>query len=320
MKRITINIIFIFFIIKVNWAETTLYNNKVNADQIKKFKDFKTQLQIRSVDLNYIIDTGAKKNVGPALVNPLFTTQLLDINYNDKIQGVFVDINGEQRFYPYNILVRHYIINDVIQGHYILITYCPLCSASIVYNRNVGGRILEFYASGKVYESNLVMYDDLSESLWSQAKGEAIVGSYAGQKLEVLPFQILSYEELQLKYPQAKLLDFNTGYAYDYSFNPYLDYLGTDKLYYPISYVNQQFPAKTIMYIFNINNKSVAFRVKDLESDVVQKEIAHNTITIKKFGGEITVSTNDKIIPGYYELWFAWANLHRQNGIFLPLK
>ena len=75
-----------------------------------------------------------------------------------------------------NILVWHEIVNDIVGGEPVAVTYCPLCFTNQVFKRTIDEQVVEFGTSGKLYNSNLVMYDRTSETLWSQALGQAIVG------------------------------------------------------------------------------------------------------------------------------------------------
>lgn len=159
------------------------------------FKNFKTNTDKKSIDLSLLLSGGPGKDVIPAINNPKFVP-LTKTKLKDDVLGIYVSFEGEARFYPYNILTWHEIVNDKIGHTHFAITFCPLCGSAIVYNRNIKGEILRLGVSGLLYESNLVMYDDKTESFWSQVRGEAIVGDYTGTKLEVLSMQRISLWKL----------------------------------------------------------------------------------------------------------------------------
>jgi hypothetical protein len=120
--------------------------------------------------LTLIYDGGPGKDGIPTISDPQFLS--LDAAKTKPSEwGVLVSIKDKHRFYPYNILVWHEIVNDSMAGKEYAVTFCPLCGSAIVFDRKVGGEILHFGISGKLYESNLLMYDDKTESLWSQAMG-----------------------------------------------------------------------------------------------------------------------------------------------------
>lgn len=325
MKLIKLFLAFLIVIFLINnfYAETTRFTRKVTKEDEDRFKEFRTPLEVRDVHLYNIIETGLKKDQIPALTNPV----LIPINfsqYDDSTMGVLVNLNGEQRFYPFEVLAVHQIINDSISNTHYLVTYCPICASSTVYDREVSGGILEFRNSGKMYESNLVLFDTMTESLWAQAKGEGVVGDFTGTKLEILPFQIISFQDLKMKYPEAKVLGIFTGYNYNYSFDPFEDYfndyLQTERTVYSVTYLDKRLPAKAVMYVFYFDNKSIAFRKKDLDNGTIEKKIGDKIISIVRKGDEIKVYNNGKYIPGYLELWFAWVNYHQQDGLILDIK
>ena len=93
-------------------------------------------------------------------------------------------VNGDARAYPLKILIWHEIVNDTVGGVPVTVTYCPLCNSAIVFERTVDGRVLDFGTTGKLRNSDLVMYDRQTESWWQQFSGTAIVGAMTGTKLD----------------------------------------------------------------------------------------------------------------------------------------
>jgi hypothetical protein len=130
----------------------------------------------------------------------------------------------DARAYPLQILIWHEIVNDVVGGDPVLITFCPLCNASIVFDRRVGEQVYEFGTSGLLRNSDLVMYDRSTESLWQQLTGEGIVGKHAGDRLSFIPSSIVSFDEFGKAYPDGKILSKDTGYTRNYGSNPYVGY------------------------------------------------------------------------------------------------
>src|SRR5213594_2046127 len=141
------------------------------------------------VPLDQIVSGGPPPDGIPSIDSPKFNS----VNDGNKFLGdsdkvVGININGDIRAYPLQILVWHEIVNDNVGGTPVAVTYCPLCFTNQVFNRTVNCQTVEFGTSGKLYNSNLVMYDRTSNSLWSQALGQAIVGNHAGVKLDRIPF------------------------------------------------------------------------------------------------------------------------------------
>ena len=141
-----------------------------------------TNTRQASIDIDLVLSGGPGKDGIPALTKPAFVS-IAESNENDSFRGILVTMGGEQRFYPYSILVWHEIVNDSIGDQHFSVTFCPLCGTGIVYNREFDDTVLEFKVSGLLYESNLLMYDTATESLWSQSLGKAVVGDRLGDTL-----------------------------------------------------------------------------------------------------------------------------------------
>jgi hypothetical protein len=102
-------------------------------------------------------------------------------------------IGSPGRAYPVRILIWHEIVNDTIGERPVAITYCPLCNSALGFDRRLGERVLTFGTSGKLYLSDLVMYDRQTESLFSQIEGRAIAGVLAGVELDRVPVQTVTW-------------------------------------------------------------------------------------------------------------------------------
>jgi hypothetical protein len=137
---------------------------------------------------------------------------------------LLVEHAGEVRAYPLGILTFHEIVNDEVGGDPLLVTYCPLCNSALVFERTVDGEVLDFGTSGRLWHSNLVMYDRSTRSLWSQFTGEVIVGARVGETLTRLPLQMVAWEDVAERWPDAEVLSRDTGHSRPYGENPYTGY------------------------------------------------------------------------------------------------
>lgn len=273
----------------------------------------------RLVPLDKILNGGPGKDGIPALTSPEFVS-ISEISFPGDTLGVLISFNGETRYYPYNILLWHEVVNDNIGDNFFAVTFCPLCGSAIVFNREVGGEVLEFGVSGLLFESNLIMYDKKTESLWSQVRGESIVGELAGEKLEVLVMQLIEFSKLKAEFPNTKVLSKNTGFNRNYEYNPYGDYDESDAIYFPISVKDDRFPLKEVMYVIPFKDKSIAVQQLELEDGQTEEmEVDDSIIYLRRNGSEIVAQTDGKVLPGYYEMWFSWAIHHQDNGIVWPL-
>ena len=134
-------------------------------------------------------------------------------------------INGDARAYPLQILTWHEIVNDEVGGVAVTVTFCPLCNSAIVFNRQLNDTIYDFGTSGLLRNSDLVMWDRQTESLWQQFTGEAIVGELTGMQLEFLPSAIISYADFRAAYARrARFSPARLAIAASYGTNPYAGY------------------------------------------------------------------------------------------------
>ena len=185
----------------------------------------RTDFSKRTVALEEIESGGPPKDGIPAIDQPRLVAASVASSWLDSREPVIaLEHRGEARAYPLQILIFHEIVNDTIGGTPVAVTFCPLCNASIVFDRRVGGKALEFGTTGKLRKSDLVMYDRQTESWWQQFTGKGIVGQYAGATLEQMPSTIASFADFRRAYPQGKVLSRATGYARPYGRNPYRGY------------------------------------------------------------------------------------------------
>lgn len=155
---------------------------------------------------------------------------------DDRVVGVV--INGEARAYPVRVLNWHEVVNDVVGGVPIAVTYSPLSDSVVVFDRRVGDVVLEFAHSGLVYNSNLLMYDlqeaTAASSLWSQLRFEAISGPQAGTMLTVLPMSVARWAAWLAEHPETTVVRGTEAYKKQYRKNPYGQYFATADLQYPV--------------------------------------------------------------------------------------
>jgi len=136
-------------------------------------------------------------------------------------------IGADARAYPLRVLIWHEIVNDTVGATPVAVTYCPLCNTALVFERASDGRTLDFGTTGKLRNSDLVMYDRQTESWWQQFTGDAIVGAMTGRQLRLIPSRLESFAVFRQRFPQGKVLVPNDPGARDYGANPYVGYDAT---------------------------------------------------------------------------------------------
>jgi hypothetical protein len=216
----------------------------------------------------------------PAIDEPRFLdTQHVDFLDDDE-PVLAMDVDGDARAYPIQIMTWHEIVNDTVGGVPVAVTYCPLCNTAIAYDRRVGDRVLDFGTSGMLYNSALVMYDRQTESLWTHFTGEAIVGHLVGTELELLPVQTVAWRDWREAHPDGLVLSRDTGHDRDYGRNPYPGYDDVDDP--PFLYdgpVDGRYPAKTRLVGIREAGEAVGIVLDHLlDERVIEVEVAERPL------------------------------------------
>ena len=201
-----------------------------------------------STDAMTIVESGAGKDAIPSIDNPNFTSaNTADYYLSDDGFGLDVNLGGEHRFYPYQILVWHEIVNAVQGGTAIAVTYDPLCGSGAVYEREVAGTTYDFGTSGKLWNNNVLMYDRQTNSLWSQILGTAVDGQLKDARLARLTSSTMLWSDWKAAYPGGLVLSRSTGAIRDYTSNPYGDYANNLDVYFPLSTMDNSRPIKEVV-------------------------------------------------------------------------
>jgi hypothetical protein len=236
------------------------------------------------VPLDQIVSGGPPPDGIPSIDNPKFiSVQEASKFLEDSELVLGLNINGDIRAYPLQILVWHEIVNDEIGSIPVAVTYCPLCFTNQVFNRTIddGQEVVEFGTSGKLYNSNLVMYDRTSKSLWSQAMAEGIVGKYAGTKLERVPFDVAYWKEWKQLYPDSKILSRDTGSNRPYGVDPYGDYYTNSDVLFPISNRDDRLGLKEIVVGFENKGQYKAYKLQEIEDNKdINDQVNGKSITL----------------------------------------
>lgn len=169
-----------------------------------------------------IISGGVPRDGIPPIDDPVFDDLETARGWlADQSPVLVFELDGDARAYPLAIMTRHEIVNDVFGDRAVAVTYCPLCNSAIVFDRAVDGAVLRFGVSGMLRNSDLVMWDSLTQSWWQQFTGEGIVGAYTGTQLEMLPSQLVSFKAFAEQYPDGTVL---SPQGRRYGSNPYTGY------------------------------------------------------------------------------------------------
>lgn len=188
---------------------------------------WKTNFALHSVPYEEIRFAGPPRNGIRPIYHPIFESVRSAEEWLAPQEPVIhLSINGETKAYPLRIITRHEIVNDVVGGEPVAVTFCPLCNTAIAFSRETDGQVLAFGTSGFLRNSDLVMWDDVTESWWQQITGEAIMGDLTGERLGMLPSAIVSWEEFAAANPDGAVLSLENEYGFppETYFNPYVGY------------------------------------------------------------------------------------------------
>jgi len=226
------------------------------------------------VPLDKIRGGGPPKDGIPSIDEPKFVPSS-DADYvSDTDIVIGLRINGEAKAYPLFIMVWHEIVNDEIGNIPVAVTYCPLCFTNQVFERIIDDQVVEFGTSGKLYNSNLVMYDRLTDSLWSQALGLAITGELSGYELKKIPFDVILWKDWKSLYPDTSVLTTNTGHIRAYTVDPYGDYYTDARVIFPVDNEDNRMHPKEIILGFHFGDTYKAYKQIDVESaKIINDEI-----------------------------------------------
>ncbi len=185
---------------------------------------WKTDFQNMAVEPSEIFSGGPPKDGIPSIDAPQFipVSEMTELADRDPVIGL--DIDGDARAYPLRILIWHEIVNDTVGGRPVAVTYCPLCNSAIVFDATLDGQAHTFGTTGKLRNSDLVMYDRTTESWWQQFTGRAIAGTYTGTKLKSLPSRLEAWSDFKSRHPDGQVLVPNNPAMRNYGRNPYVNY------------------------------------------------------------------------------------------------
>lgn len=220
-----------------------------------------TDLSKHSVPISELAQGGPPKDGIPSIDSPKYVDAANAAQWLGPKEPVLVVEHGnEVRAYPLEILVWHELVNDRLEDLSILVSYCPLCNSAVVFDRRVDGNVYSFGVSGIVRQSNMIMYDRQTESLWQQITGEAIVGRMTGSALRIVNSQTVSFEDFARAFPNGKVLSRQTGYDRPYGQNPYAGYEPGNRPIMPVRLPKQlrKAPLQRIIVVQD-NGKSKAW-------------------------------------------------------------
>ncbi len=281
-------------------AEVTLTENgrDLLRPQIQgTVSDWNTNWDMSTVDLGTIIGGGPPRDGIPPIDAPVFETVDQGCEWlTGNEPGALVQLGDEVRFYPLSILTRHEIVNDRINDIPVAITFCPLCNTAVAFDRRVDGEVRRFGVSGLLRNSDMVMWDDTTESLWQQITAEAIAGDAAGTQLEIVSSSIVSFEQFSTSFPDGRVLSRDTGFSINYGANPYRDYSTSERPFFFDGEIDERIPPLERVVAVTVNDTHRAYPFSEIPiGTVLNDEIDGTPVVIWRSGSTADALDNNVI-------------------------
>jgi hypothetical protein len=276
-----------------------------------------------TIPADEILAGGPPKDGIPALSDPKLI-DALDATYlqpNDRVIGI--ELDGIARAYPISILNWHEIVNDQINDRQFAVTYCPLCGTGVAFSSKVAGKVTEFGVSGLLYNSDVLLYDRNTDSLWSQIMGESVAGKLVGEKLNPIPISHTTWRDWLARHPETRVLSTETGYFRDYDRNPYQGYEQSRQLFFSVNNrAPDNYHPKEQVIGLEIDGVYKAYPFVELEKNGKSRfEDTVNGITVTidwdSVNQSVVLSNSDGVkIAGIQGFWFAWFAFHPETLVF----
>jgi len=298
-----------------------------------------------------ILSGGPPKDGIPSLDNPKFqpAEEAFWLNDDDLVLGL--DYNGVVKAYPHRILNWHEIVNDFAGNERVLITYCPLCRTGIAFKPIVDNEEVEFGTSGKLYNSELVMYDRKTDSYWPQTLGIGVIGPATGQILEKVPLDTVRWSDWKKVHPDTQVLRKQTGFIRDYDRSPYAGIQASDSVGFGVEFKDKRLRPKVIVYGVEFDGTAKAYAEKDVKSaklindavdgipivvvwyddlntvKIFERKLDTETLQFSLEGNEIKDNNGNtwtivdmkeklEIVDTFGHFWFAWAAFYPQTELY----
>jgi Protein of unknown function (DUF3179) len=274
-----------------------------------------------TIPQNELLPGGPPRDGIPAIDQPQFVGAR-EVNFlRDDDRVLSVKIDNEVRAYPLRILAWHEIVNDQIGDQAVAVTYCPLAGTGMVFDRRVNGSKLSFGVSGLLYQSDLVMYDRDTESLWPQIAMKAVSGANSGASLRWLPSENTTWRAWRDAYPDGEVLSTQTGFSRDYSGQAYASYERSGETMFPVRWSRRELSKKSWVIGIMNHDRTKAYALDELKKEKrVQDNVTGQQIEIAydpaKESAEVTDKQTGKPIPYAMAYWFAWQAFYPKTELF----
>lgn len=234
-----------------------------------------------------------------------------------------VQHRGIARAYPIAILNWHEVVNDRYGEEPVVVTFCPLCGTGMVFRAAVGGRPLVFGVSGLLYNSDVLLYDRQTGSLWSQLLAKAVSGPHKGQPLTQLAAEHTTWADWRKRHPDSQVLTPQTGHERDYRRDPYAGYGRSAELMFPVRFQDARLHPKEQVIGVSVGNLHKAYPFSHLSRvpTPLEDRLGTQQLRIEFDPAHRTGRVFDadgRVMPSVIAFWFAWYAFHPDTALFVP--
>jgi hypothetical protein len=265
----------------------------------------------------------APRDAIPALRAPRFVPVGDAQHVADEARVILLEVGSEARVYPLRILDAHELVNDVVGGEPVLVTWCPLCRSAMVFERRVAGEVRTFGVSGFLYRSAVLMYDHPTETFWSQIAARAVVGPLTGTRLMQRAAAVTSFADARRERPDALVLapEQESRRPADYERDPYADYPARPDLMFPVDAYDRRLPRKADVVGVVVGEAAHAVEVAWLAAEPGGRaalRVGGQDLLLEHDAGADRVRVTDaegRAVPHLRCSWFAWFAFHQQTAL-----
>jgi hypothetical protein len=293
----------------------------LNVAQSKNGFDLEGSL----IPIKNILNGGPDKDGIPSIDTPRFVmaNKAGFLSADSAVLGM--EYKGLAKAYPINILNWHEIVNDQFNGEPIVITFCPLCGSGMAFSASVDDKVHTFGVSGLLYNSDVLLYDRQTNSLWSQLMTKAISGSHKGKPLNGLPVTHTTWKDWKTQHPETLVLSTKTGFSRDYNENRYADYLESPQLMFPVTAVSRCYHPKEEVLGIEMGSQFRVYPFIELEKspDEFTETVNGQLITIRydrKYRRATVFDQQGKQLVSVRTFWFAWYAFHPETEVYVASK
>lgn len=273
------------------------------------------------VPVEEILAGGPPKDGIPSIDKPEFAVagKARAMRGEDMVLGV--ERNGIAKAYPVLIMNWHEVVNDRFGAEPIVVTFCPLCGSGVAFESGTGGRSLQFGVSGLLYNSDVLLFDRATNSLWSQIRAQAVTGPMKGVRLAQIPMLHTTWDDWFRRHPQTLVLSESTGFGRDYRRDPYQGYDKTEALMFPVGFRAEGFHPKERVLGVLAGGKAKAYPFSELAraAGPVSDVVGGQRVTIRflpQGPAAEAQDANGRALAATTLFWFAWAAFHPTTDIY----